>query len=352
MLKPTINELYTHNEEEKSYNRTIKAVSPISMNIMVPKSEDEKYSILTRITWLCKDIHNKLFCLTTTYVAENELDEEFFLTSPLLSDKHYINQNLTADILMSSLDHFITDMNFNIISKDNRINIHKIKSFQIYCHAFDKTDDGEKIYKIMASPEVFSTLTFADEYMTNGILNNADLYSALSFGANENNNTIIFDVDTYDIVSIAPLKSTGCSYRNLAVKVRLHHKEDIYNEKSSEEKADYVDEYPYIELLMLIQLPKSSKIKATRVKKNKLEDLLEGMNDRNQFIQKFSFDHVINCDTPYKFIRASNKYNDGILITFDSSRFEFLEHDVKEYLVFGLLSITEIPMPKKSKKSK
>ena len=86
MIKPTISELYELKEGGNENSRIIKSVTPISMNIMVPKAEDGSYSVLARITWLCKDQTDKLFCLTSTYAAETEEDEEFLVTSPLSAE--------------------------------------------------------------------------------------------------------------------------------------------------------------------------------------------------------------------------------------------------------------------------
>ena len=300
MIKPTISDLYTLDKGGDANSRIIKAVTPISMNIMVPKADDGSYSVLARITWLCKDMTDKLFCLTATYAAEDEADEEFLVSSPLLADRYYANYSLTADLLMSSLDHFLTDLNFEFKFPKE---IHQTNETEIYCQAFDKAEDGDekndKLHKIMVSPEVYSTLTFVDNYMLDGILNNADLYSALVFGADEANNTYIFEADRLEVEDVALVKSKGVRSKSLAVKLKLAHKDTE------------------LELLCLVGLDKGKKILNRDIKKNTFDNLTKDymVGNNDQYIQRFTFQDTIDKDQEmeYMFIKAVNVRKDGVL---------------------------------------
>ena len=306
MIKAIISELGTLHEGTDKDSRIIKSVTPISMNIMVPKTEDGTYSVLARITWLCKDVTNTLFCLTSTYVAEDDVDEEFLVSSPLLADRYYTNYSLTADILMSSLDHFLTDMDFKFKYPDN---IHKTNETEIYCQAFDKseTDDpnNDKLHKIMVSPEVYSTLSFVDHYMLDSIINTADLYSALVFGADETNNTFIFDADKVEVLDVAVVKNKHSKNKGLAVKLKARH------------TGKYESE---IELLALVQLEKGKKVLNSNIKKNSINKLGEDYlsSNENHFIQRFMFEDNVSSDNEvngkYLFIKAVNINKDGILV--------------------------------------
>lgn len=301
MLKPVLDELTTLELNNEKDHKIIKSVTPISMNIMVPRAEDGSYSVLARITWLCKDVSDKLFCLTSTYVAEDESDEEFLVTSPLLADKYFTNYSLTADILMSTLDHYLTDMKFSFKYSQ----IHKAKNTEISLLAFEKSElssKEDKLYKIMVTPEVYATLSFVDQYMVEAIYNNADLYSSLVYGADENNNTYIFDTDKVEILDIACIKGKG-KYKNLAVKMKISHIND--DESSSED----------LELMALVALDKGKKILNKEIRKKNINDISKDymVKDNNQYIQRFMFNN-----NDHLFIKAVNINKDGVLVSINS----------------------------------
>lgn len=296
MLKPTIEELSTLTPGGYEDSRVVKSCVPINMSIMVPKAEDGSYSVLARITWLCKTYQDTLFCLTTSYVAEDQVDEEFLVSNPLLDDRYFANYKLSADILMSTLSHFLTDMNFTF-ARD----IHKANETEISCQALEITESvqTDKLHKIMVSPEVFSTMKFVDEYMLDGIYNTADLHSAVVFGPDEENNTYIFKVGGVNIKNIAPANKKSSS--NIAVKM------EVWDESETN----------YLHLLFPIDIGKKYKKKCFN--KVVLGDLTKGyLVDESQFISRFCFSAITNAaeTDDYLFIKAVDYRKNGILFAF------------------------------------
>lgn len=305
MFKPKINELYTLEKGGDIDSRVIVSVTPITMSIMVPKAEDGTYSVMARVTWLCKDRTGVLFCLTTTYAAENDNDEEFLVTCPLSNEKYFIHNSLTADILMSSLDHFLTDFGFKFKFPEN---IHNSNETEIYCQAFEKSlsDDpsNDKLHKIMVTPEVYSTLSYVDSYIVNANYNTSELYWSLVFGTDESSDTTIFAVDNVEVKDVFSFSNTHINSKDYKALIALvhvtHGNKDIKG----------------LDLLMIVLVYKKIKINK-RIKKNNIDLMIDKyMKEDDHYISKFSFDSTINSeDKNYTFIKATNNNKEGILVS-------------------------------------
>ena len=323
MLKPKINELYTLDEGGDIDSRVIISATPITMSIMVPKAENGLYSVMARITWLCKDRTGVLFCLTSTYAAENEEDEEFLVSCPLSNEKYFIHNSLTADILMSSLDHFLTDFNFKFKFPDN---IHNSNETEIFCQAFERSlsDDPakDKLHKIMVTPEVYATLSYVDHYILKAKYNASELYYALKFGVDESSTTKIFEVNEFSELDVRVLdkhKNNGIRYSTLAIFLHVYH--------NSKHNAD-------ISFGTLYEVPTRSVINK-KVKQKDFEELFTNfmLNDMH-YSSKYSFDTDISErkeDKNYTFIRVINKDDDGILVA--------LSNSMKEKIVSQIMNL-------------
>lgn len=312
MTKPTIQELTTLPKGENESSRIIKAVSPLSMNIMVPKADDETYSVLARITWLCKDIYGCFFCLTCTYVSESDEDDEFLALSPLSAERYFTNYNITSDLLSSSLPHYLTDLDIEFLHPES---MHRTTDVEISCQAYEKVENGEdKLHKLMFTPEVFSTMKFVDEYFLEAQQRNADLSSAIVFGADETSNTIIFEVTDIEILDAAMYDK-----ENLVVITKFNH-----SGKSSQS----------VEFLLIAGCDKSMKYKMKKdIKKKDPKLITEGymIKDENQFIQRFSFNYNIS-DKEYLFTKAVNVNKDGLLFAINPDIQAMLQQRIVEYV--------------------
>ena len=320
MTKPVIQEFTTLPKGEDENSRIIKAISPLSLNIMVPKALDDSYSVLARVTWLCKDVEGYLFCLTSTYVSESDEDDEFLALSPLSSERYFCNYNITADLLASSLPHYLTDLDFKFKYPDK---VHRSNETEIYCQAFEQTEDENgnategKLHKIMVSPEVYSTLKYMDTYFLDGVTNNGELHSAIVLGADETNNTFIFEPDIVEVVDAAMIDKTS-----LMVRVKLYH---TGKSQSS------------VELMMLTGLDKtSSKIIKKEIRKKDPKAFSDEYmkKDENQFIQRYSFSSNVSetDEVNFLFVKAVNIKKDGLLIALRPDVQPILTNKIAEFV--------------------
>ena len=317
MIKPIIQELTTLPKGEDEESKVIKAVTPLSMTIMVPKAEDDSYSVIARVTWLCKEVNNYFFCLTTTYVSESDDDDEFLALCPLSEERYFVNYSITSDLLTSTLAHYLTNLDFKFKYPDN---IHKINETEIFCQAYEKREGTEdKLHKIMVTPEVYGTLSFVDNYFLSTIHNNADLHSAILFGADESNNTIIFEVSDIEILDAARY-----SKDSLAVRTKVVYRSHTGKSTSS------------IELMIVAGIDKTKKkLKKFITKKDKCKELGETYmkTDENQFIQRYSFTSQVSEDSEeeYMFVKAVNMNKDGLLVGFSHDMQVLLADKISEF---------------------
>ena len=305
MLKPKISDLYTLEQGSDRDAKLVISATPIGMSIMVPKAEDGTYSVIARLTWLCKEMKGGLFCLTTTYAAETETEEEFLVTCPLSNENYFIHNSQTMDILMSSLDHYLTDLNFTF-SKPNNM---ESEDNVIYCQAFEKAFDGnecnDKLYKIKFLTDVYASMAFVDDYMMSSIHSTANLYSALVCGANEASNTKTYELLDLKIGKAATVRNKRFSNKILAVNLRITND----NEETP------------IELIIIVELDKKVKIVNKFIKNRTLGDLKIDYKDDNQYIDKFAFESNIGhgeVKYDYTFIRAINSKGEGLLVAINN----------------------------------
>ena len=311
MIKPTIQELTTLPKGENKESRIVKAVSPLSMNIMVPKADDDSYSVLARITWLCKDIYDCFFCLTTTYVSESDEDDEFLALSPLSAERYFVNYNVTSDLLASSLPHYLTNLDVEFLHPES---IHRSNDVEISCQAYEKVENGEdKLHKLMFTPEVFSTMMFVDDYFLTAEQRNADLHSAILFGADQSSNTFIFEVNDIEVLEAAMYDKD-----NLVVRTKISH-----TGKSNQT----------VEFLLIAGCDKSKKILKKEIKKKAAKEITDNymIKDENQFIQRFSFDFNIG-NNRYLFTKAVNVNKDGLLFAFSPEVQSMLSNKITEFV--------------------
>lgn len=186
MVKPYIKDISDMKDSIIAEDKLVSAATPISMNIIVPKGDYGNYYVLARLTWLCKQPSGTLFCLTTTYQAQSAEDEDYLASLPFLSDKYYTNYALSSNIIMSSVDNYLTDLNF---TRDEGASEYE-------CWAFYQGKDlaDDKLYCITMMPEVYATMKYVDSYILNKYYNIENLYLALNGGAQESMQTIDYVV--------------------------------------------------------------------------------------------------------------------------------------------------------------
>lgn len=317
MIKPTIEEMNTMKLGSDLDSKFVKSVIPINMSIMVPKADNNTYSIIARITWLCKTSYNTLFCLTSNYVAENDKDEQFLIMNPLLEDRYFANYKLASDVLMSSLPHYLTDFNFEFSNPEN---IHN-KASEIMCKALEIKDaeDGsnmDSLIRLYVSPEVFGVLKFIDSYMLNGIYNNADLYSAVVFGPDESNNTTIFVVNRLELLDIAKIKG---KHNVVAAKIKLFHDSKYITENT---------------LLIPLSIDTKEKKILNKSRYKKLKDITKDyLTKDGEYIGRYLFNSTISPTEEFDhyFVRATDGNKNGRIFAFDNIVWDQLIDQIKSF---------------------
>ena len=313
MVKPRIAEMEDFKLDDQNSVDIIKSVCPINMSIIIPKSKDEdneSYSFIGRVTWLCKTVFDNLLCLTSNYVAEDEYDEESLVNIPLLEDKNYVNFKIESDMLMGTLPHYLTDLEFSFDS--NSDSIHHTSDTEIYCVGIEYKDEQTIFHKITVSPEVFGVLKFMDEYILEGVPNYGNLHRSILTGPIEDNNTSIFVVDKINILDIARIG--GRRSTSVAIKMEVSHVQ------KTEEKYN-----------LLVPFDLGKKFPKKKFGKKKAEELSNGyFKDPNNYIDDFTF----NCelkDVDYLFLRCRNANDDSILFAIPNDIKSVLIDTIEEY---------------------
>lgn len=314
MTKPLISEMKDFKLDEITNKvEVIKSVCPINMSIIIPKSDGEdsdNYAFMTRITWLCKTVFNSLFCITSNYIAESELDEEFIISNPLLEDKAYLNYRIESDMLMGTMPHYLTDLEFGFDSEFE--SIHNASDAEIYCVGLEYKEDQTIFHKITVSPEVYGVLKFFDQYMLDGILNFGNLKQSILAGPIEDNETSIFVVNKINVTGLAKVgkrKSTS-----IAVKMEVSH-----DSKSSEKYT------------LLVPFDVGKRYPKKKFGKITTDKLTENyMKDAKNYVSGYTFVTELN-DKEYLFLRCSNIAGDSKLFAIETDIRKALMDAIEEY---------------------
>lgn len=271
------------------FDRCVASAVPISASIIKANDIDLDNQIV-RVTWLCKCIDDKLFCLSTTYVLENDHDADFIAMLPFTDSRYFVNYKLTSDLLMSSLPSYLTDMNFQFTS---------IGGF-IFCYAVDMTcNKDERLKTIQVNADTFASLMFIDNYMVDGIINNGDLHSALMTGANDKSDVRIFNVNRLGKIDLALVK----------------HKKENHIVANMILFSDIEEQ---IKLVSIFNIGRT-KVKNKEIKKANFEDFIKKA-DKYTYIHRFMFYYNEKEDNKveesYTYVKAENSNGNNLLVSF------------------------------------
>lgn len=311
MTKPRIAEL--ENDLESILSRedlkvdVLKSICPINMSIIIPKTENNDTAFIARVTWLCKTVFDNLFCITTNYVAEDEHDEEFIIACPFLEDNAYYNYRISSDMLMGTLPHYLTDLEFYSDAKT----LHNVTDCEIFFMGieYDKDDiDKNTYHKITVSPEVFGTLSFFNSYMNDGILNLNNLKRSILCGPIEDNGTSIFEVDAINVLGLCKMaKKSTC----VIVKMEVTHQSDTFT--------------------LMVPFDLGKKFPKKKFGKVKVDKFTEGfMTSEDEFIDDYNFTTELE-GKEYLFLRCRNMNNDGKIFAIKTEIQKALLETIEEY---------------------
>ena len=312
MTKPRISELEKDLESILSNENlkvdVIKSICPINMSVLIPKTENNDAAFIARVTWLCKTVFDHLFCVTANYVAEDEYDEEFIVACPLLEDNAYYNYKISSDMLMGTLPHYLTDLEFYSDAKT----LHNVTDCEIFFIGleYDKEDLNNVTYhKITVSPEVFGSLGFFNSYMNDGILNLNNLKRSILCGPIEDNGTSVFVVDSINVLGLCKMaKKSTC----VVVKMEVTHKNNEV-------------------FTLMVPFDLGKKFTKKKFGKIKIDQFTEGfMVDDSEFIDDYNFTTELEGEE-YLFLRCRNKNNDGKIFAIKTEIQKALLDTIEEY---------------------
>ena len=207
MIKPKLSDICNINDITNIPTIAVDSVVPINSNIITnTPSKDEEYSLIARITWLCRKYDtSEFFCLTTTYILEDDEDEDFIAMFPLLDSRYFVNYSLISNMLMSSIPHYLTDLKLAIEPDGKSATCIALSDFGK--ELADKDNVINHLIKIKLLPEQYSSMLFVDNYMISGVLN-TNLHAAIVDGTNTVNNLEVKIVDGIALESVRYFKSS------------------------------------------------------------------------------------------------------------------------------------------------
>ena len=272
---------------------------PFSMNT-VPYSEDPSQKIAS-LFFVVQTKSNKTYTLYTSYLLEDEMEEEVAEMVPFHYDSNFASFRICAEIFNNAFPAYVTDFNFRD-DKDNGIYRYSIQAREV--------SEESKTVRFYMSSDVFCSIKYIDDYIFEADINNYEL-SMASISAREitpPSKVVIADkVDR--IVAMAPMKDTT----TCAIEFVLVEGENKYT------------------ILSTFNLGKKfnkKKFKGMTVEKLNTVYLRES----DQYLQIFSeFCRFENIDKDYLVIKAKNKDNKNMIFMIDgTSRTEF-ESMIGEY---------------------
>lgn len=344
MIKPKISEIYSASSDARIPKIYIDSVVPINTNVIINNGEGEECSLIARITWLCRKTNGTgLICLTTTYVLEDEEDEDFIAMLPILDDNNYENYHLASTMMISTLPHYLTDLKFSFDFKED-------DTADIWCIGIvnfgTSNDDGNNhLVEIHVNPDQFASLSYIDNYMLERVVNNGDFHIAVTTGASRLNRTKMYRFKHLYVKNVGLIKGYSKKDKHLIA--------NIIVSKTPTEEIDYlyhqheIDvEIEYLRLVTLINIG-DQKIKNKKIVKDKAENIIKkfvGEDSLSNYIHRLTFtvdkfdlvngEIVEDYDT---FIKATNiETNESLIFVIDPDLRYSFEHDLIA-LLDGLL---------------
>lgn len=279
----------------------INSASILSLSTKQMKDEKER----VHLAWLCKTDSNKLFTLSTTYLTEEDEEDEIISLNPLNDQNEFVSRLACNSMIKEMFPNYLTDMRFCTSAVDLESNE------QFILDAIRILEDNSKeAVRFFVPKEVFASMSFVDDYIYNLYLETGEL-SAASVSTINPNPVEIFNILRLDgIISLAQIKQAPT---NVAVVFR------VSNGKTNDILMTTFD--------VGVKLPKS-KFKGYNTKK--LQD--EYLSDADQYYTIFQFNSRLkDIDKEFLIIKAKNKNGNIKLFFLDNGICKQLETMIKEY---------------------
>lgn len=245
---------------------------------------------------------DKFVAFIHNYITYDYDTVDIIKTIPFHSDNNFISEKMVASMLLNSkyVDSYITDFKFDLDDEMNTV--------KLLCNP--NKSGKQTIFEF--SNNLFSSISFIDNYIADPITNNHDISVATAHGYDDSKEVKIFRVsELKEILSMAEVdkKSTTIS---LVLKV-----------------ADKEDNIAKI----LCSFNVGKRFPRSKFKKATVEYLERGfLVDGDQYLEEYMFTAQIkNEDKEYTIIRGTNKNNESKLFLFGIDDIKKLETMIEEY---------------------
>ena len=287
----------------------ISQVTP--MTIMTSKSPDNKD--IAAVVFLCRDaLQRYTFTLTINYYIENDEQKKQIENNPIHDNNNFLSKRLASNIVMNTVDGYITDMKF-FYNKEG----YPSNKFCLFAVSNDEKKNNE-IYRFDMSADIFSAIAFIDDYVATDSHNIHDLQIATVAGYKESDKLVTVNfVDNVDsIVSLAPAATKDSEDIALVFKV-----------------IEFTDANTKNVYKILTTFNFGKKYPKKKYRGATLATLEEAYGkDVDQYLSNYMIDcHLANIDKNYLIIKAKNKNGLCKLFFLDDDAISRIEELVEMY---------------------
>lgn len=313
--------------EHVDYAHFIKSVTPLAITEKpVSGSDIPNVAIL----FLCKDTEDKFFILKRLMVLEDKNDIELVINNPLYTENNFVNNKAVAGLLLSGLESYYTDLDFDVNSKTYTYDENPIVTCEVYAA-------NNAVVNIAMNLEQFGALAYTEFYTFNGMVNRHDLTIATVSGSGVLDhekegkpNSFFLVEDIEEIVSMAPAipKEKGLFKKN---KVNANSVGLVLKLSRAVQQDDrLVKEYVYT----LLPIETEHKCDKKKFKGETIKNITEKFyGDADQYICTYMINDMrfISLDKQFMMFRGKSKNNDTYMFLLDTSLCNKLERLIEAY---------------------
>ena len=313
--------------EHVDYAHFIKSVTPLAITEKpVSGSDIPNVAIL----FLCKDTEDKFFILKRLIVLEDKNDIELVINNPLYTENNFVNNKAVAGLLLSGLESYYTDLDFDVNPKTYTYDENPIVTCEVYAA-------NNAVVNIAMNLEQFGALAYTEFYTFNGMVNRHDLTIATVSGSGVLDhekegkpNSFFLVEDIEEIVSMAPAipKEKGLFKKN---KVNANSIGLVLKlSRAVQQDNRLVKEYVYT----LLPIETEQKCDKKKFKGETIQNITEKFyGDADQYICTYMINDMrfISLDKQFMMFRGKSKNNDTYMFLLDTSLCNKLERLIEAY---------------------
>lgn len=321
--------------EDRDYYININTVTPLSISTHAGSVNFATMNFLC--TFLRSDIPDLkcgIVILTKNYIAESEDELDICKTLPFFTEDEFCSRKICDHVLFDNIPRIITELDMSIESENDLMNDCAVLS----CGRLlteDSSQNQRNNIQIKFGLDQFSAISFIDNYIINGDINEYDLSLATAVGSKDICKTKelhLFAVD--DIVSIVSMCRAEKKSKNIF--------KNIFKKNKKEESTSiglvfkvmrYIDGKKEIVSLLTpfdlqVSLP-DSKFKGDSI--SSLEEKYYG--DADQYVSTLFIENmrIKGIDKEYMIIRGKNKDHKVFVFLLDVSITDKLTKLIEQY---------------------